>query len=168
LAFDIYGPISEPEYWRECERIIGTLPGHIAVSYRGEIPNRAVPATLARYDLFFLPTLGENFGHAIFEALANGVPALISDATPWRELEARDAGWSLPLDQPQQFAAAIDKLAAMGSDDRLQLRRGARRAAEQMVARSDAIARNREMFRTLIGMRARAKHSHLYEPEAAS
>ncbi len=163
LAFDIYGPISEPEYWRECERIIATLPGNIAVWYRGEIPNCAVPATLARYDLFFLPTLGENFGHAIFEALANGVPALISDATPWRELKARGAGWSLPLDQPQQFAAAIERFAAMSPEQRRRLRSGARQAAEQMVADSDAFARNRDMFRTLLGMRARTKSQHVYE-----
>jgi glycosyltransferase involved in cell wall biosynthesis len=168
LAFDIYGPISEPEYWRECERIIAALPGNIAVSYRGEIPNRAVPATFAGYDLFFLPTLGENFGHAIFEALANGVPALISDTTPWRELKARGAGWSLPLDQPLQFAAAIEKFAAMSPDQRRRLRNGARRAAEQMVASSDAIVRNREMFRTLIGMRADAKRPHLCGTEVAS
>jgi hypothetical protein len=100
--------------------------------------------------------------------LANGVPALISDTTPWSELEARGAGWSLPLDQPLQFAAAIECLAAMSPDQRRRLRNGARRAAEQMVADSDAIARNREMFRTLIGMRVDAKRSHLSGAEVAS
>jgi hypothetical protein len=168
VAFDIYGPVSDPEYWRECERITAALPDNIAVSYQGEIANSAVPATLARYDLLFLPTLGENFGHAIFEALASGVPALISDATPWLELEAREAGWSLPLDRPDRFAAAIECLAGMEPDDRRRLRKGARRAAERMVTDSDAVARNRQMFRTLIGAHACSDRSNAYDVEVVS
>src|SRR5262249_6469774 len=154
---DIYGPISEPEYWRECEKIISAPPRNIAVSYRGGNPNPAVPAPPSPYHPFFLSPLGENFGHPIFAAFANGVTALIRHTPPRRELKARGAGWSLPLDQPLQFAAAIENLAAMGPDQRRSLRNGARRAAEQMVAGSDAIVRNHEMFRTMIGVRADAK-----------
>jgi hypothetical protein len=43
---------------------------------------------LAEYDLFLFPTLGENYGHVISEALASGCPVVISDQTPWRNLEA--------------------------------------------------------------------------------
>jgi glycosyltransferase involved in cell wall biosynthesis len=151
VVFDIYGPPSEADYWSECARIIADLPDNVSVSHRGAISNSSVPATLARYDLFFLPTLGENFGHAIFEALASGVPALISDRTPWKALEQRQAGWSLPLAEPQRFAAAIESLAAMSEEQRLRLRQGARRVAAEMATETTAIARNREMFHMLLG-----------------
>lgn len=153
VAFDIYGPVSDQDYWSECQRIAARLPENVTVTYKGEIPNSSVADTLARYDLLFLPTRGENFGHAIFEALASGLPALISDRTPWRSLERTGAGWSLPLDQPQRFSEAIESISGMRPEDRLRLRRGARRAAESMIADSDAVARNREMFRFLLATR---------------
>jgi glycosyltransferase involved in cell wall biosynthesis len=153
VAFHIYGPVSDPDYWRECEGIISQLPENITVSYEGPVSNSCVPVTLARYDLFFLPTRGENFGHAIFEAFASGLPGVISDRTPWQELEIHEAGWNLSLDQPQRFGEAIESFAQMGPEDRRRLRRGARRLVETMVAGSDAVARNREIFRVLVSSR---------------
>jgi glycosyltransferase involved in cell wall biosynthesis len=51
------------------------------------------PAPYAIASLFLLPSHGENFGLSIAEALANGVPALVSDTTPWSGLNANGAGW---------------------------------------------------------------------------
>jgi glycosyltransferase involved in cell wall biosynthesis len=151
VEFDIFGPISEPDYWTACLRIMGTLPANVRVRHLGSIANAAVPATLARYHLFFLPTRGENFGHAIFDALAAGLPVLISDRTPWQDLERQEAGWSLPLDAPERFAAAIERIAGMSAGDRARLRRGALRLAERMAAESDAVSKNRIMFRAVLG-----------------
>ncbi|RMG75161.1 MAG: glycosyl transferase family 1, partial [Bacteroidetes bacterium] len=63
-----------------------------------------------------LPTLGENFGHAIFEGLLAGLPVLISDRTPWRGLEAREIGWDLPLEQPEAFVRAIQQAVDMDQE----------------------------------------------------
>ncbi len=151
VAFDIYGPISEPEYWtRRCLPLIPLLPPNVTAVHRGEIPNDAVPAVLAAADALFLPTAGENFGHAIFEALACGVPALISDQTPWRGLSAQLAGWDLPLADPSGFAAAIESFAAMPNAAREEWRRGARRMAERWHASSDGSAQSRAMLRAVL------------------
>ena len=58
-------------------------------------------------DLLFLPTAGENFGHAIQEALAAGCPVLISDRTRWRDLAPKGVGWDLPLSAPDRFVAVL-------------------------------------------------------------
>ena len=34
----------------------------------------------------YLPTKGENFGHAISDSIANSTPVFISDKTPWNEI----------------------------------------------------------------------------------
>jgi glycosyltransferase involved in cell wall biosynthesis len=146
VTFDIFGPANDPAYWAECEQLISRLPAHVEAHYRGLIPNADVAATLVGYDLFLLPTRGENFGHAIFDALEVGLPVLISDQTPWRELERIGAGWSLPLADPDRFAATIDRMAALAPTERIALRRAARALAESSLQESDAVARMRVML----------------------
>jgi len=98
VNYDIYGPIKDVEYWKKCKDLIKTMPSNISVNYKGEIDPDKVTETISKYNLFTLPTLGENFGHAIFESFACGVPVLISNKTPWRELESKNIGFDLELD----------------------------------------------------------------------
>ena len=77
------------------------------VTNRGVMPHERVADTLAGYDAFLLPSLGENFGHAIWEALACGVPVVVSDRTPWRGLAALGVGYDLPLGDPAAFVRAL-------------------------------------------------------------
>jgi glycosyltransferase involved in cell wall biosynthesis len=51
------------------------------------------PPPYAVASLFVLPSHSENFGLSIAEALAAGVPTVVTDATPWKALAAREAGW---------------------------------------------------------------------------
>jgi glycosyltransferase involved in cell wall biosynthesis len=44
-------------------------------------------------DLFIFPTHSENFGMAIAEALAHGLPVLTTTGTPWSMLPERGCGW---------------------------------------------------------------------------
>jgi glycosyltransferase involved in cell wall biosynthesis len=44
-------------------------------------------------DLFVLPSLNENFGLAVAEALAAGTPAISTKGAPWSGLEGEGCGW---------------------------------------------------------------------------
>lgn len=44
-------------------------------------------------DLYVLPTLSENFGMTIAEALAAGTPVVTTKGAPWESLETERAGW---------------------------------------------------------------------------
>ena len=63
-----------------------------------------------------MPSEGENFGHAILEALSAGCPVIISDMTPWKSLESKKIGWDLSLDNPENFVDAIETAAAMNQE----------------------------------------------------
>lgn len=91
VTLDVYGPVEDPALWAAYEDRIARLPSHVTVRYRGELRPAEVGDTLARYDAFVFPTLGENFGHVIAESLAAGCPVLCSDETPWGDV-LRDGG----------------------------------------------------------------------------
>lgn len=113
VILDIYGPVEDKKYWRECEALIAKLDPQIEVRYKGLLSHEIVPATLTQYHALFLPTETENFGHAIVEAMQTGVVPIISDQTPWRNLAGFDAGWDIDLDRPDLFLDAIHQLHAM-------------------------------------------------------
>lgn len=115
LKLNLYGEIEDVDYWEKCLSSIRALPSTIAVAWKGPIPNETVNEVLQQHHVFVLPTLGENFGHAIFEALLAGKPVLISDKTPWMELEIKQVGYDLPL-APALFIRALEKLGAMDQD----------------------------------------------------
>ncbi len=108
LILDIYGNLEDESYWREAQQIIKKLPENISIKYRGAIPHDEVVETIFNYHFFVLPTLGENFGHVFIEALAAGSPLVISDRTPWQELEAKDVGWDIPLEEPRKWVQIIN------------------------------------------------------------
>ena len=130
---DIFGPRTDATYWTECEARIAAVPPSLTVRYHGAVAPEDVLAILARYDLFILPTQGENFGHAIVDALLAGTPALISDRTPWHGLAANSAGADLPLDHPAAWAAFLRNFAALPPTERAAARRAARDFATRRI-----------------------------------
>ena len=144
IELDLYGVQDEPEYWERCEAIIKKLPANIHVVYKGTVPPSETATTLQGYHALVMPTQGENFGHAIFEALAAGRPVLISDQTPWRDLEARKAGWDLPLEG--DFAAHISRLAAMEQEEWDTFAQGARALAGKYIEELEVSAAYATLF----------------------
>ena len=73
-------------------------------------------ALFADADLFALPSHSENFGISVVEALACGVPVLISDhVNLWREVEAAGCGRIEPVDVGAVSAALSSLLADPGA-----------------------------------------------------
>jgi glycosyltransferase involved in cell wall biosynthesis len=86
-----------------------------------------------RYHLFVLPTLGENYGHVIYEALSAGDPVLISDQTPWRNLIEMKAGWDLSLNEKNKFKAAIREAGSWNQEEYDEWSKNAAKLAETSV-----------------------------------
>lgn len=150
VFFDIYGPVGDENYWRKCQKLITNLPSHVSVKYHGAIDHAGVNQVLFNYDLFFLPTRGENYGHVIFEALASGVPVLISDQTPWQNIDEKNIGWSLSLDQPEKFVEAINHMAQLDVSLQLKKRERTLAYASSVAMDSNVINSNLALFKDLI------------------
>ena len=113
VSFDIYGPKEDEAYWNDCEKAIKELPSNVKVNYCGVLSHDEIHKTFNQYDAFLFPTLSENFGHVIAEALVTGCAPIISDQTPWTDMNATGAGWALPLSEESQFKSAIQEVVDM-------------------------------------------------------
>lgn len=165
VELDIHGPLDDPRYWVRCRSLMAALPPHVTARYHGPLPNERVAAELRASHLLLLPTRGENFGHVIVEALVQGCPALISDQTPWRGLEALHAGWDLPLARPAAFVAALQRVADMDEGEYAGWSAGAAALGRRRSADGSALRLNRELFFRAAGRRPGA--SREMEPRHA-
>jgi glycosyltransferase involved in cell wall biosynthesis len=142
----LYGPVGEKNYWQQCQGVIASLPPHLKVEYKGALPAEQIREKMEEAQFFLLPTLGENFGHAIFEALAAGRPVIISDTTPWRGLASVSAGWDLPLSDPSAFTAQLDHASRMDDAAFQPLSAGAREYARKFHGDAQLLEQNRAVF----------------------
>jgi glycosyltransferase involved in cell wall biosynthesis len=67
--------------------------GLTRVSVDGPIYGDAKATEHGNADLFVLPSLNENFGLTVAEALAAGTPAISTKGAPWSGLESQGCGW---------------------------------------------------------------------------
>lgn len=112
VQYDIYGSIENEMYWKQCQDVITRLPQNITVRYMGVIAHDQVASIIVRYHAYYMPTAGENFGHSIVEAMLMGKPVVISDQTPWTDVNG-NGGFAIPLNDEKAFIAALDKLIEM-------------------------------------------------------
>jgi len=149
VVFDIIGPREDKRYWAECEALMKTLPSNVQAAYKGSIPPDQVFDTLSRYDLFLFPSHGENYGHVIAESISVGTRVLVSQFTPWRELQSDGLGWDLDLAHPERFAEVIDRLALESPTARQTARQRAGRSAATRLANPAALEENRLLFASI-------------------
>jgi len=111
IVFEIFGVINSKKidqiYWSECIQKMSELPNNIHARYAREYTSDEVYDIMKEYDLFFLPTLGENFGHVILESLVAGTPVLISDNTPFKNLKDIGIGWDIPLENKKEYIDTV-------------------------------------------------------------
>jgi glycosyltransferase involved in cell wall biosynthesis len=150
VVFDIYGIVDDEPHWNQCKFLMSKLPVHIKAKYHGVIKHEAVAEILAAHDLFFLPTRGENYGHAIYEALAAGTPALISDQTPWQDLYRAGVGWVRSLNDIQAFVTIIEKHAATDVAELAVHRSRAKEYALRLAWSKEVITQNLNLFKSAL------------------
>lgn len=152
IQFSIYGPMEDKTYWAECQKIISSLSENIEVLYCGSVDHDKTSAVMREHDLLFLPTLGENFGHVILEALCTGCPVLISDQTPWRGLEEKGIGWDLALSKPEMFQDVLQRCVDMNNEEYVKWSERAWEYGLQVTKDDKVVEQNRRLFYKVASM----------------
>lgn len=146
VFFDIYGPIVDKAYWAACQKLIANIPKNIKVKYCGDVTHEAVLNIFSQYDLFFFPTLGENYGHVIAESLSVGTPVLISNQTPWQNLDRQSLGWDIPLKDQTLFVQKIEAVAKLDILTKTKWRKNICIKMESFFRDNSILDKNRSLF----------------------
>ena len=121
IDLTIVGPVEDEAHWAECRSLIAAMPSTISVNYAGPCAPGAVWPYYQAADAFVLPTLGENYGYVIEDALRAGCPPVISNRTPWQRVGESSAGFVLPLDAGR-WSEVLARLAGMDETQHSNLR----------------------------------------------
>jgi len=137
-ALVVAGHVDEPAYLDALRRRAGELGQRDALHVLGDLPSVQVAEALAAADVLALPSQQENFGLAVAEALAAGVPVVITRAVALAPLvERHGAGWVV---EPRAEEVAGALIAAL-QDEPQRAARGARgRAAARAELSWESVA----------------------------
>ncbi len=152
IVFDIYGPVEDLEYWEECKSLIIDLPKNIICEYKGPVHPNEINNIFSKYDIFFFPTKGENYGHVIAEAINAGTSVLLSDQTPWKNLEKEGVGCEFPLSKTDHFINFLENFSDMEIRERLNLRAFVKKWGRENISNETAAMENKRMFESLINI----------------
>ena len=75
------------------------------------------------------------------------LPVLISDTTPWRNLEGRSVGRDIPLSEGELFVEYIEYFYSLDSGQQLAFRDSVHRFAEELRGDDSVIENNLNLFR---------------------
>jgi glycosyltransferase involved in cell wall biosynthesis len=126
----------------ELKQLVADLGLSGSVLFPGALFGEKKLAAYALADLFVLPSYSENFGVAVAEALAAGLPVVTTSGTPWKDLQARGCGWCAEANVEQlaqTLCAALSvpkkELIEMGAQGREWMKRDFswERLAAQMI-----------------------------------
>lgn len=93
------------------ERLAAELGIAEWVEFVGEVDHAQVPDRLRRLDIYVAPSRQESFGVAVVEAMACGLPVVVSDAGGLPEVvRAGESGLVVPRGDVQALAAALERL----------------------------------------------------------
>lgn len=120
---DIYGA-GDPAYVATLKSQIGS---DSRIVLRGHADDNRKALAFTKADIFVLPSHSENFGIAVAEALAHGVPVVTTTGTPWARLDSMGCGRCISLGRDDLATTirnlSVADLPAMGAKGRAWMKR---------------------------------------------
>lgn len=131
LHLVVAGPDGVPGERTRLQALARRLGIASRITWPGMLSGEAKWSALQAAEVFALPSHQENFGVAVVEALALGLPVIVSDKVNiWREIECAGAGY-VGSDTAEATAASLRRWLALGPDERIAMTVAARACYER-------------------------------------
>ena len=125
--------VAESARYASALRAAGKGTGTGAVHWLGHVEGARKQHTLAACDIFVLPSLFENFGISIAEALACARPVVTTDGTPWQSIAREEAGRIVPVGDDSALAGALRAIADLSDAERAAMGQRGRAIVQDMT-----------------------------------
>lgn len=150
VSFDIYGPIEDENYWKEIEEIIEAAPDNVTIKYMGSVNPEDVSKVFCKYHFLLFPTLSENYGHVIVEAMINSCPPVISEkTTPWDDMN-EFTGLVLPLSDEVAFTRKLQHLVDVNNEEYQEYLKQNFKYINKKMIENDAVQKHKDMINVII------------------
>lgn len=115
----IVGP-DEVGHRKELQERISRYQLNNQFEFIGPVYDQRKLKLFSNADVFILPSFSENFGIAVAEALANGIPVITTKGTPWRDLVSNNCGWWVDTGV-EPLAEAIRDALSLSDTERVEM-----------------------------------------------
>lgn len=139
----------EPEYEAELQGLASALQLQDSVIWIGFITGSTKSAILTIADLFILPSYSENFGIAVVEAMAMGLPVLISDQVGIHH-EVTEANAGVVVSCHQEAVTPALEYIALDAELRQQMGANAKKLAKEKFSQQAMSRSLLELYRTVL------------------
>lgn len=137
-------------YMQEMKCLVHEMQLGDSVEFLGQVAGEIKHDVLSKADLFVLPSYQENFGIAVVEAMAAGVPVVVSDQVALaNQIERYEAGLVVAVDAPRSLAKAMS--AFIDARYRRRIGTNARNLVEQEFSAANQGRRLVEMYESILG-----------------
>jgi glycosyltransferase involved in cell wall biosynthesis len=143
IRLKIVGATEDISYYNSCILILENAK--IEWEYLGAKPQNELKDVYVNSSVFCLPTLHENYGHVIVEALTYGLPIIISEHTPWRNLVEKGVGFDLALEE-KLFAEKLDYFTELSDEEYYVYSAKCIEFSKSIIAKESVIEENRRLF----------------------
>ncbi len=117
-----------------------SLPENLAVDFRGNCDSSQIQAAYRDHELMWFPTLGDEWGLVVDEAMHSGLVVIGSDKAQSCEtlIQPLHSGYRYDPADERTLETALDDWAARSSEQRMQMRQAARLAVAQRTPQTSA------------------------------
>jgi glycosyltransferase involved in cell wall biosynthesis len=145
----LVGPALEPDYAQVLTELIAALDLEKQVLLTGPLYGEEKLSALAAADLFVLPSLSESYGNAAAEAVAAGVPVLLTDTCGIAPQIHGRAGLAVPVGVATLAAGMRTLMEEEEERDSVTRRRG---EVLRELSWDEPLAQTEQMYEALLGM----------------
>ncbi len=124
------------------------------IHFSGYVAGREKSDLLRTADIFVLPTYSENFGNAIGEALAWGIPVITTKAAPWSNIASEKCGWWTETG-PTALENALSQAMLMTAEERQKMGMKGRQLVERDFSWRTVSEKHIGLYDWILGRRDR-------------
>lgn len=139
---NIVGPSEDEKYLNS---ILNLSKGSLEITYSGATSHKGLREVFQNTHFLLMPTLHENYGHAIVESWGFGRPVLLSDNTPWSDLQKLGLGYSTAL-IPELWEEVFNEVLAGSEDDLRDMSKRCNERYQELVFDPELLTANRAIF----------------------